>query len=80
MDFSQGWDTGFKSVLIYAGVIFFWLMAVEKHFASQSLSVICMNLAALFLAAFFFVWKRGQYRALARAAEAEVAAILAEDD
>ena len=80
MDFSQGWDTGFKSVLIYAGVVFFWLMAVEKNFATQSLSVICMNLAALFLAGFFFLWKRGRYRALARAAEAEVAAILAEDD
>jgi hypothetical protein len=80
MDFSQGWDTGFKSVLIYAGVIFFWLMAVEKHFAAQSLSVICMNLVALFLAILFFLWKRAQYRALAKAAEAEVAAILAEDD
>lgn len=80
MDFSQGWDTGFKSILIYAGVIFFWLMAVEKHFTTQFLSVICMNLAALFLAGFFFLWKRGQYIALAKAAEAEVAAILAEDE
>ena len=80
MDFSQGWDTGFKSILIFAGVVFFWLMAVEKYFANQFLSVICMNLIALFVAGFFFLWKRSKYRALARAAEAEVAAILAEDD
>ena len=29
MTFSQGWDTGFRVVLIYVGIVFFWLGLIE---------------------------------------------------
>lgn len=79
MSFSQGWDTGFRTILIYVGVVFFWLMVVEKHFPSQSVSVVCMNVFAVALSAFFFMWRRRKFIALKREADAEVAAILAEE-
>ncbi len=70
MNFSQGWDTGFKAVLIYIGVVFFWLMVVEKLISSTSVSVIFMNLVAFTLAGFFFVWRRQRYITLKRVADA----------
>ena len=26
MSFSQGWDTGFRVILIYVGIVFVWLV------------------------------------------------------
>ena len=36
MSFSQGWDTGFRVILIYVGIVFVWLGLIEPSFSSQS--------------------------------------------
>ncbi|MGX5722210.1 hypothetical protein [Shinella zoogloeoides] len=79
MSFSQGWDTGFRVILIYVGVVFVWLGLIEPYFASQSMSVILMNIVALAVSAAFVVRARGRFIAERLAAEAEVAALMQED-
>ena len=79
MSFSQGWDTGFRVILIYVGVVFVWLGLIEPHFSSQSMSVILMNIVALAVSAAFVVRARGRFIAERLAAEAEVAALMQED-
>lgn len=79
MSFSQGWDAGFKSLLIYVGVVFFWLIFLEKHFADQGVSVLAMNIAGIALGLGFFVYRRRSCKNERAAAEAEIAALLAEE-
>lgn len=79
MSFSQGWDTGFKSVLIYIGIIFGWLIFIEQIIGNQGLSVIVMNIVAVAAAVGFFLRRRRFYIAERDAAAAEVAAILAQE-
>jgi len=79
MSFSQGWDTGFRVILIYVGVVFVWLGLIEPYFASQSMSVILMNIVALAVSVAFVVRARGRFIAERLAAEAEVATLMQED-
>ena len=79
MTFSQGWDAGFKTLLIYVGCVFFWLIFIEPLFADRGLSVWVMNAAAIALGAGFFLSRRRAAHAERARAEAEVAAILAGD-
>ena len=79
MSFSQGWDTGFRVILIYVGIVFVWLGLIEPSFSSQSMSVILMNIVALAVSAAFVVRARGRFIAERLAAEAEVAALMQED-
>lgn len=79
MTFSQGWDAGFKTLLIYVGTVFFWLIFIERNFTDLGLSVLLMNIAGLALGLGFFFWRRGVCRAERAKAAAEVAALLAED-
>ncbi|WP_234844704.1 hypothetical protein [Sinorhizobium medicae] len=53
MSFSQGWDTGFRVILIYVGIVFVWLGMIEPYFASRSVSVIVMNMVAVAISAAF---------------------------
>lgn len=78
MNFSQAWDAGFRAILIYVGVVFFWLGLIERHFASQAVSVALMNVVGLFAAAAFFVgaWNRARKERVR--VEAEVRALLEE--
>lgn len=80
MTFSQGWDAGFKSVLIYIGIVFLWLIYLESLFGSQRISVVLMNIAALVVAGGFFLYRRWRCHAERRLAEEEVARILAESE
>lgn len=79
MSFSQGWDAGFKALLIYIGTVFFWLIVLERHFADLGTSVQAMNVVGAVLALGFFFYRRRVCRAERAAAAAEVAALLAED-
>lgn len=79
MTFSQGWDTGFRVILLYAGVVFVWLGFIEPYFSSQSVSVIIMNIVAFAASVAFVVRARNRFVAERREAEAEVAALLRED-
>lgn len=79
MSFSQGWDAGFKSLLIYVGVVFFWLIFLEKLFADQGTSVLAMNIAGIALGLGFFLYRRRACKNERAAAEAEIAALLAEE-
>ena len=79
MTFSQGWDTGFRVILLYAGVVFVWLGLIEPYFASQSMSVIIMNIVAFAISAAFVVRARNRFIAERQQAEAEVAALMQED-
>jgi len=79
MSFSQGWDAGFKSLLIYVGVVFFWLIFLERHFSDLGTSVLMMNAVGIILGLGFFLYRRRTCRAERAAAAAEVAALLAED-
>lgn len=79
MSFSQGWDTGFRVILIYVGIVFVWLGLIEPSFPSQSLSVILMNIVAFAVSAAFVVRARRRFIAERLAAEAEVTALMQED-
>jgi hypothetical protein len=79
MSFSQGWDTGFRVILLYVGVVFVWLGFIEPYFASQSMSVIIMNIVAFAISAAFVVRARSRFIAERQQAEAEVAALMQED-
>ncbi|MCA3487570.1 MAG: hypothetical protein IOD05_12790 [Rhodobacter sp.] len=79
MSFSQGWDAGFKSLLIYVGVVFLWLIFLERHFADPGTSVLLMNAVGIALGLGFFLYRRRICRAERAAAAVEVAALLAED-
>lgn len=79
MNFSQGWDAGFKSLLIYVGTVFFWLVFLERHFANLGTSVVLMNSVGVALGLGFFFFRRSKCQAEQAAAAAEVAALLAED-
>lgn len=79
MSFSQGWDAGFKSILLFAGVVFLWLLVLEGRFADRNLSVMIMAVAAFIVAAGYFIHRRRQCTAERRAADVEVAALLGEE-
>jgi len=79
MNCSQGWDAGFKTLLIYIGTVFVWLIFVERRIGDIGLSVVLMNVTGIVLGAAFFAWRRRVCRAERAAAEAEVAALLAGD-
>ena len=79
MSFSQGWDTGFRVILIYAGIVFVWIGLIEPYFGNLSLSVTLMNVVALAVSAAFVVRARRRFIAERLAAEAEVAALMQED-
>lgn len=79
MSFSQGWDAGFKSLLIYVGVVFFWLIFLEKHFADQGTSVLVMNLAGIALGLGFFLYRRRACKDERAGVEAEIVTLLAEE-
>lgn len=79
MNFSQAWDAGFKTLLIYVGTVFFWLIFVEAHFADLGTSVLVMNIVAIALGISFFLYLRQVCRAERAAAEDDVAALIAED-
>jgi len=79
MSLSQGWDTGFRVILIYVGIVFVWLGLIEPLFASQTVSVVLMNLVACAVSAAFVVRARKRFTAERLAAEAEVAALMRED-
>ena len=71
MSFSQGWDAGFKTMLIYVGTVFFWLIFLERYFSNLGLSVLLMNVTGIVLGLGFFFWRRKFCRAKRAAAEAE---------
>lgn len=76
MSFSQGWDAGFKAVLIYVGVIFGWLIFIERFFENLTLSVWIMNILGVVLAVGYFLYRRNLHRAEKAAADAEIRALL----
>lgn len=78
MSFSQAWDAGFRAVLIYIGVVFAWLGFIERHFGSQSTSVVTMNVVAVALAVGFFLRARSRAMVERARAEAEVRALMEE--
>lgn len=78
MSFSQGWDAGFRAILIYVGIVFFWLGLVEPYFAERSLSVTVMNVVALAAAVGFVALARRRAIAEKARADAEVAALMQE--
>jgi predicted RND superfamily exporter protein len=78
MTFSQGWDAGFRAILIYVGVVFVWLGLIEPGFSSQAMSVAVMNVVALVIAGAYVVHLRNRAIAERRRAEAEVAALMQE--
>ncbi|NKC04912.1 hypothetical protein [Brucella haematophila] len=80
MSFSQIWDAGFKSVMIYIGVVFFWLCFLEAGFPDRGLSVTIMNIAAAVLAIGFFIFARQSCRKERALAEAEIATLMKEVD
>lgn len=79
MSFSQGWDAGFRAVLIYLGIVFVWLGLIERYFPSQSLSVVVMNVVAAAAAIAFFLRARNRAVAERQRAEAEVRALMMEE-
>ena len=76
MSFSQGWDAGFKSILIYVGIVFGWLIFIEGLLPGPGVSVPLMNVVAIGAAVIFFLRRRRFCTAERRAAEAEIAAIM----
>lgn len=78
MNFSQGWDAGFKAVLIYVGVVFGWLIFIERFFENLSLSVWIMNAIGIVLAVMYFLRRRNLHRSEKAAADAEIRALLEE--
>lgn len=78
MTFSQIWDAAFKAVMIWIGVIFFWLLFIEASFADQSLSVLVMNLVGGGMGIGFFLWSRHRVLKEKAQAEAEIAALMKE--
>ncbi|MBM3635969.1 MAG: hypothetical protein FJX04_02510 [Alphaproteobacteria bacterium] len=80
MSFSQAWDAGFKSLLIFVGVVFIWLIFVEPIWTNRTLSTPVMTVIALVAAAAFFIRRRRQCIVEHRTADAEVSAIIAEDN
>lgn len=79
MSFSQGWDTGFKALLIYIGTVFFWLIFLEDRLGESVPSVFLMNVLGGASAIGFFLWRFRAYRAERVAAAAEIEILLAED-
>lgn len=78
MNFSQIWDAAFKAVMIWIGVIFFWLCFIETYFADLSVSVLVMNLVGGALGVGFFLWSRRCVLTERAQAEAEIAALMKE--
>ena len=78
MSFSQGWDAGFKSLLIYLGVIFGWLIFIEQMFANITMSIWIMNVLGAVLAISYFLRRRNRHRSDRAAADAEIEALLNE--
>ena len=79
MSFSQAWDTGFKAVLIFVGIVFSWLGFVEHRFESQQQSVLLMTVVALAAAAAFFAGSWRRYSVEKKSADAEIRALETED-
>jgi len=58
MTFSQGWDAGFKSVLIFIGAVFVWLGLIEQFIPDRSQSELLMTAIAALAAIAFFMRAR----------------------
>lgn len=80
MTFSQGWDAGFKSVMIFIGTVFVWLCFIEHGFSDRGLSVLIMNIVGAVLAIGFFLSARKRCLRERAAADAEIAALMKEVD
>jgi len=78
MTFSQIWDTGFKSIMIFIGTVFVWLCFFEKAFADRGFSVLLMNTIGIVLAGAFFIVTRRRCIRERDAANAEIAALIKE--
>lgn len=78
MSFSQIWDTGFKSLMIYIGTVFIWLRFIEAEFSERATSVMTMNIVGVVLAAAFFLYSRRRFLHERRLADAEIAALMKE--
>jgi len=80
MSFSQIWDAGFKSIMIYIGVVFVWLCFLEANFSDRGVSVTIMNIVAAILAVGFFIFARHRCFKERALAEAEIATLMKEVD
>lgn len=78
MSFSQGWDAGFRAIMLYVGIVFVWLGLIEPYFASQSLSVAIMNIVAVIAGLAFFLRARSRAITERSRADAEVRALMEE--
>lgn len=80
MNFSQAWDAGFKTILIFVGTLFLWLGLAERFFADRVASVLCMTAVAIVISVAFFVasWRRCSRER--RLADAEIRALLAGEE
>lgn len=78
MTFSQGWDAGFKSALLFIGTVFVWLGMVEPLIADRGLSELLMSAVAAFVAIGVFLQARARCHRERAAAEAQMAAAEAE--
>ncbi|MBU2534349.1 MAG: hypothetical protein KKB37_16540 [Alphaproteobacteria bacterium] len=78
MTFSQGWDAGFKSVLIFIGTVFVWLGLVERFIPDRGLSELLMTAIAALAAMAFFMQARRHCLRESREAAARMAAAEAE--
>jgi hypothetical protein len=74
MSFSQGWDAGFKSALIFIGVVFVWLGVIEPAIPDRSLSELLMSACAGVAAIGFFLNAHARCRHERAAAEKHMAA------
>jgi hypothetical protein len=62
MTFSQAWDAGFRSVLIFIGVVFVWLGVVEARIDDRALSETLMIAVAVATSSGFFLRTRNRCR------------------
>jgi hypothetical protein len=78
MTFSQGWDAGFKSILIFIGTVFVWLGLIEQFIPDRGLSEMLMIAIAVIAAIAFFMQARLHCVRESREAGARMAAAEAE--
>lgn len=64
--------------MIYIGTVFFWLCFIERLFSDRNVSVLCMNIVGIALAAAYFALARRRCRRERDVAQAEIAALMKE--